>query len=153
MASALLISAALLALAGCGGEDDAPTAATSTVAATPSSASAGAAGSTADKELCESVRKAGEDMKSSLLTALGSDDDTSPAAFRTILTDLNTTMSSLAAAGGDSDVAAALTKFTEQASKAAAAADPASAAGSPAFEKTGADLTAACKPTGVDVNF
>jgi hypothetical protein len=37
--------------------------------------------------------------------------------------------------------------------EAAEAADPAGAADNPAFQKAGAAITAACKPTGINVNF
>jgi hypothetical protein len=158
--SALFV-ASVFALAACGSEDDttasgsAPTASAAAApsAAPPSSAAADTAGGSRDKEICESVKKAGEDMKSSLITALQSGGAPSPAVFKKILTDLDKEVSSLAESGGDSEVSAALKKFGAEAAKAAKAQDPAEAADNPDFEKAGADITAACKSSGVDVNF
>ncbi|SIM66257.1 hypothetical protein [Micromonospora cremea] len=62
-------------------------------------------------------------------------------------------MTEVASTGGDSKVPAALREFGVLASKAAAEPDPAAAADNPAFEKAGADITAACKAVGVSVNF
>jgi hypothetical protein len=160
----LLICAAMLTLAACGGEDDTKTTAGSTPAASsapaaPSAEPASSAaadtsgGGTSDKEICESVKKAGEDMKSSLVAAFQSGEEPSPAVFKKILTDLDKEVTSLAEAGGDSKVTAALKKFGTEAAKAAKAADPASAADNSAFEKAGADITAACKASGINVNF
>ena len=152
--SALLACVCALALAACGGADDTATTAGSTpavasTAAAPTSSAAEAAGGAGDKEICESARKAGEDMKSSLLTG----EEPAPAVFKKILTDLDKEVTSLAEAGGDSEVSAALRKFGAEAAKAAKAADPAGAADNPAIETAGADITAACEPTGVNVNF
>lgn len=99
------------------------------------------------------MKAAGEKMKGDLIAALRSGGEPSPALFKKILTDMNGEMERLAALGGDSEVATSLTKFGEQAAKAAKSADPAGAADNPAFEKAGADITDACKPTGVNVNF
>jgi hypothetical protein len=164
-ASTLLICATLLTLTACGGNDDtsaaagpgptAPAAAPASSAAAPTSPAADAAGGGgSDKEICESVKKAGEDMKSSLITALQSGGDPSPALFKKILTQMNKEMETLAAAAeSDSKVGASLEAFGKQAAKAASSSDPASAADNPEFEKAGAAITAACKPAGVDVNF
>lgn len=161
--SAGLLCASLLTLAACGSGDDtattagsAPSAAATTAApasAAPSAPVAADGASKGDKEICESVKKAGEDMKAGLITALSSGEEPSPAVFKKILTDMNNEVSSLAESGGDSKVVAALKEFGAQAAKAAKAADPAEAASNPDFEKSGAALTAACKTTGVDVNF
>ncbi|MEU7590555.1 hypothetical protein AB0A95_30230 [Micromonospora sp. NPDC049230] len=75
------------------------------------------------------------------------------ADFRKILTELGTKATALAAAGGDSKVATALKPFGAEAAKAAAAADPGSAADNPAFLKAGKDLSAACKAVGVSVTL
>ncbi|MEU8301480.1 hypothetical protein AB0C04_29855 [Micromonospora sp. NPDC048909] len=77
----------------------------------------------------------------------------SPADFKKILTEMGEQMATFASAGGDSGVATAMSRFGAQASKAAAAADPVGAADNPAFEKAGADITAACRAAGVSVNF
>jgi hypothetical protein len=150
-----------MGLAACSGEDTAtttttapapvasvaPSATSAPVRAVPSSSGA------SDKEICASVKKAGDKMKTELIAALQSGGDPSPALFKKILTDMNEEMDRLAAVGGDSEVAATLTKFGKEAAKAASSADPAGAADNPEFEKAGADITAACEPTGVDVNF
>jgi hypothetical protein len=163
--SALLICASVLALAACGGADkdsttgagSAPTA-TSTAAAPSAapatSAATDAAGGSSDKEICASIKKAGEDMKASLIESLKSGAEPTPAVFKKILTEMNDELTSLAEAGGsDSKVTAALKTFGAETAKAAKAADPAAAADNPAYEKAGADVTAACKPTGINVNF
>lgn len=157
-----------MALTACGGEETtttagstpsastAPTSAAASASSAPSpSAAAGATGGTggtSDKKLCESAKKAGDDMKAQLVAALQSGEP-SPAVFKKILTDLEGKMTTLASSGGDSKVATALKRFGVEASKAAAEADPANAADNPAFEKAGADITAACKAAGVSVNF
>jgi hypothetical protein len=157
--TAVLICASLLALTACAGEDPPATSAGSIpgAAATPSAAIAtsappAAAGGTSDKELCESAKKAGEDMKDELISALQAGGEPSPALFKEILTTMNEKMTTLSAEG-DSEVANAMKEFGGEAAQAAKAADPAGAADNSAFEKAGADVTAACKPVGVDVNF
>ncbi|WP_416902823.1 hypothetical protein [Micromonospora echinospora] len=160
--SAVLICASLT-LAGCGGgEDDttagsapSPSSATSAPAASASSAPAPSApaGGASDKELCESTKKAGNDMKASVVTALQADPAAAPEAFRKVLTELESKLTALAATGGDTAVTTAIRAFTAEAAKAAKAADPASAADNPAFEKAGTDLAAACKKAGVEVAF
>ncbi|WP_433344212.1 hypothetical protein [Micromonospora sp. CA-111912] len=155
-----------MALTACGGGEDTTTTAGSTPSAStapssaaaspssapPSTAATGATGGTSDKKLCESAKKAGDDMKAQLVAALQSGEP-SPATFKKILTDLEGKMTTLASTGGDSKVATALKQFGVEAAKAAAAADPANSADNPAFEKAGADITAACKAAGVSVNF
>ncbi|RGC66478.1 hypothetical protein C5N14_24070 [Micromonospora sp. MW-13] len=164
--SALLTCASLLALAACGGEDTASTAgsapsastaassaATSVSSAPSSTAAAGTTGGASDKKLCEAAKKAGDDMKAELVAALKSGNEPSPAMFKKILTALDEKVTALASTGGDSKVAIALRKFGAEAAKAASATNPADAADNPAFEKAGADITAACKAAGVSVTF
>jgi hypothetical protein len=157
----VLICAALT-LAGCGGEEDTTAESAPSVSAAPSAPAASASSppspsaapaGKSDKELCESAKQAGEDMKASLVTALQADAAAAPAAFRKILTELDEKMTALAAAGGDTAVTAGLKQFAAEAAKAAKAADPAAAADNPTFEKVGTDLSAACKTAGVDINF
>ncbi|MEE6263144.1 hypothetical protein [Plantactinospora sonchi] len=120
--------------------------------AAPSSPAA--AGGQSDKELCESVKKAGDKLKEAFIGAMTSGEEPEPAAFKGILTDMSEEVTALvAAAEADSKVAAALKAFGAETSKAASAADPVTAAANPAFEKAGADITAACKTAGVTVNF
>jgi nucleoid-associated protein YgaU len=75
-----------------------------------------------------------------------------PASFKKVLTNMDEKMTTLSAAS-DSKVAGAMKEVGVQAAEAAKAADPAEAADNPAFEKAGANLTAACKSAGVTVNF
>ncbi|MFI6824374.1 hypothetical protein ACIBJE_26030 [Micromonospora sp. NPDC050187] len=159
--SAVLICASLT-LAGCGGGEDSTAESAPSVSSAPSSPAASdssapspsaAAGGASDKELCESAKKFGNDMKTSLVTALQADQAAAPAAFRKILTELDVKMTALAATGGDTPVTVAIRQFGVEAAKAAKAADPAAAAANPTFEKVGTDLTTACKKAGVDVNF
>ncbi|MFI0796916.1 hypothetical protein ACH4OY_30155 [Micromonospora rubida] len=154
-----------MALTACSGEDTkttagstpsastAPSSAAASASSAPSStAAAGTTGGASDKKLCESAKKAGDDMKSQFVAAMQSGEP-SPAVFKKILTDLDEKLTTLAATGSEGKVATALKQFGVEASKAAAAADPADAADNPAFEKAGADITAACKAAGVSVNF
>ncbi|HEX5597255.1 MAG TPA: hypothetical protein VFX61_14750 [Micromonosporaceae bacterium] len=106
-----------------------------------------------DKELCESAKKAGDDMKAELIAIMKSGKEPSTADYKKILTDVVDKLNTLASAGGDSKVATSIKQLHAEAAKVAAAADPEKAADNPAFEKAGADLTAACKAVGVNANF
>ncbi|WP_433392464.1 hypothetical protein [Micromonospora sp. KLBMP9576] len=159
----VVLSTALLALAGCGEEDSTSTAdsapsasaaATSTApsAAAPSS-STGATGGASDKELCQNAKSAGDEMKGAFLTAMQSGKEPEPAVFQEIMKGLEQKMVTAAKAGGDGKVAGLMRDFATEAAKVAAAADPGTAAASPAFEKVGKDLSAACKAVGVNATF
>jgi hypothetical protein len=156
LASALLILATATTLAACGDADKATTAAptsaapsaVATSAAAPATSSP-AAGSASDKELCESLKKANDKMRAELVK-VATTGDGSPAEFRKVLTDLETEVTTVAATG-DSKLTAALRTFAAEASKAAAAADPATAADNPAFEKVGKEISTICKAAGVSV--
>ncbi|HEX5543341.1 MAG TPA: hypothetical protein VFX60_17605 [Micromonospora sp.] len=106
-----------------------------------------------DKELCESAKKAGEESKAALITIMKSGKEPSAADYKKMLTEMGETLTTLASAGGDSKVATAIRQMGAEASKAAAASNPEEAVENPAFEKAGADLTDACKTTGINVNF
>ncbi|MGW3896599.1 hypothetical protein ACWD6L_15520 [Micromonospora profundi] len=153
-ASAVLILAAATALAACGDGDAATNAAsTAPTSAAPSAAATSTAPSPAapamsDKEICESAQKASDEMKAELLKIVSAGEP-SAADYKKILAGLEERVTSLATAGGDSKLATALKTFGAEAAKAAAAADPATAADNPAFEKAGADITTACKAAGV----
>lgn len=166
VSSSLLSLAALLALTACGGENttttggSAPAATPASAPASPAPATSAAedtAGGKSDKELCESANKIGEEMKTAFVAAFqsaGTGGVPAPAELKKILTDWDTKMTDLAAAGSqDSKVVAAIQKFGSEAAKAAKAADPATAADNPGFEKAGADITAACKAAGATVKF
>ncbi|WDZ84859.1 hypothetical protein [Micromonospora cathayae] len=161
--SAVVLSAALSTLAACGGEDTTDSAGSGSTTSSVPSATAGTASSApsastaapgaSDRDLCESVKKAGDEMRAELVKAMTAGGEPTAATFREILTGLEKKVTDVAATGGDGAVAAALKQFGAEAAKAAAATDPAAAADNPAFEKAGADITAACKAAGVDVNF
>ncbi|MDG9674329.1 hypothetical protein [Micromonospora sp. DH14] len=160
LTTALLILAATTALAACGDGDKAtnagsatpaptsaaPSSAATSAAATP--ASSAAAGGANDKQVCESVKKANDEMRAELVK-VATTGDASAADFKKILTELEQKVS--AAATGDGKLADALRAFGAEAAKAAAAADPATAADNPAFEKAGKDISTACKAAGVNV--
>ncbi|MGI5521114.1 hypothetical protein ACQEUX_09165 [Micromonospora sp. CA-259024] len=162
LASALLIIAVSTALAACGDGDAATTAGPTTPASTsaaPSSAATSAAatptspaagGGASDKELCESAKKVSDEMKAELVK-VATAGQPSAADFRKILTELEQKVTTVASAGGDSKLAASLRQFGAEAAKAAAAADPATAADNPAFEKAGTDISTACKAVGVSL--
>ncbi|WP_410809455.1 hypothetical protein [Micromonospora sp. 067-2] len=96
------------------------------------------------------MKKASDGMKAELVK-IAMAGEPSAADFKKALTELEQKVSALASAGGDSKVAGALRPFGAEAAKAAAAADPGSAADNPAFLKAGKDVTAACKAAGVSV--
>ncbi|MFF0721877.1 hypothetical protein [Micromonospora sp. NPDC003816] len=165
-----LACACLLALTACGGDsadtaaDPAPSAVPPTATVAPPSATptpdasapstASAADVVGDKKLCQSAKKASDGMRAELVKALQSGGEPTPAVFKEILGGLEKEMTKLAASGGgDSKVAAAMGKFSTEAGRAAAAADPAAAADNPGFAKAGENLTAACKKAGVEVVF
>lgn len=161
LASAILILAVSTALAACGDTDKATTAGSTTPAPTsaaPSavatsaaatSASSPAAGAATDKQLCAAVKKANDKMRAELVK-VATTGDASAADFKKILTGLEQEVTTVAATG-DGKLADALRTFGAEAAKAAAAADPATAADNPAFEKAGKDVSAACKAAGVNV--
>lgn len=164
IATALLIFAATTALTACGDGDaattagstpSAPTSAAATSAAaspTAAPASSAATGAISDKKLCESVKKASDEMKAKVVKAAMAGEP-SAADYKKILMELEQKLTTAASTGGDTKVVVALKEFGAQASKAAAAADPATAADNPAFEKAGKDITAACKAAGISVIF
>nr|WP_230416097.1 hypothetical protein [Micromonospora tarapacensis] len=157
--------ASLLAITACSGDEGSTTAESSPSATAPTApasaapdtappSTASAADVVGDKKLCQAAKKASDEMKAALVEALQSGGDPSPAAFKEALAGLEEKLVMLAATGsGDSRVAATLGKFSTEAGRAAAAADPATAADNPVFEKAGAELTAACKKAGVSVTF
>ncbi|WP_410818408.1 hypothetical protein [Micromonospora sp. 050-3] len=161
LASAMLILAVSAALAACGDADKATTAGSTTPAPTsaaPSAvatsaaappASSPAAGTASDKELCESAKKASDEMRVELVK-VATAGEPSAADYQKILSDLDKKVTAVAASG-DGKLAAALRTFGAEAAKAAAAADPATAADNPVFEKAGKDISTACKAFGVNL--
>lgn len=166
VASAALIGVSFLSLAACGGEESptaaatqpAPTAASATAtqpAPTATSAAAEpAAGARSDKEICTDAKKAGEASKKMVLDAAvkSGGADLTAADYKTFLTMMADQLTA-AAGASDSKVGAAAKAVAAGATKAASSTDPATAMADPGFEKVGAELTAACKPTGVNPNF
>jgi hypothetical protein len=149
-----LLCVSLMTLAGCGGDETT----TATPASTPSAAatvasSAPAVTTAADKTLCESVKKAGEEMKTQLIDLFKSGEQPTPAAYKKILVSLSDRLTAAASSASDGAVSSAVRGFAAEATKAAATADPATAVDNPAFEKTATAITTACKPTGVKANF
>ncbi|MGW5560568.1 hypothetical protein ACWER9_25510 [Micromonospora sp. NPDC003944] len=154
----MLILAVSTTLAACGDGDKATTAGSATsaptsaaasavatsAAATPSSPAAGAA---TDKQLCEAVKKASDEMRAEMVK-VATTGEASAADFKKILTGLEQKVTTVAATG-DGKLVDALRAFGAEAAKAAAAADPATAADNPAFEKAGKDISTACKAQGV----
>lgn len=160
-----LICAALTTAAGCSGTAAEPTAApapaaTTTTAASPATASSSAAASSApggttaaDKTVCESVKKAGEQMKTQFIDVFKASEDATPAVYKKILNSLGNSLNAAVAGASDGPVVAAVRAFTAETSKAASAADPAAAINTPAFEQAAKGITTACEPTGVNANF
>ena len=156
-----LICAALTTTAGCSGTAAEPTAApapATTAAPAPATTTAAvssAPGGTtaADKTLCESVKKAGEQMKTQFIDVFKASEDATPAVYKKILNSLGNSLDAAITGVGDGPVVAAVRPFTAETSKAASAADPAAAINTPAFEQTAKGITTACQPTGVNANF
>ncbi|MDG4799131.1 hypothetical protein [Micromonospora sp. WMMD980] len=161
----IVLACALATLTACGGEDPdtaAGPAATSasvpaaTIAAAPSTAATASPPAAADtagaKQLCESVKKSGDEMKARLVSAVQAGGDPN-AEVTKILAEMGRTATTLAATAGDNATGAALKRFGAENTKAAKAADPSTAADSAAMEKAGANLNAACKAAGVTTGF
>lgn len=154
---ALLVPAAVLALTACGGEEEAePTAsAPSTTEPTTASSSAppAAAAAEGDKELCEAANQVSMELRQTLLDAVSAGQEPTTEMYQEIFTGLATEFASIAATGdADSAIAAALTAYSEEAGKAAAAASP-EAADNPAFDKATDTAIEACQAVGVSVDF
>ncbi|MGC4868908.1 hypothetical protein ACLQ3B_26105 [Micromonospora sp. DT53] len=161
IASALLILAVTTALAACGDGDKAttagsatpaPTSAAPSVAATSAAAtptSSPAAGAASDKQLCEAVKKANDEMRAEMVKVVTTG-DASAADFKKLLTGLEQKITAIASTG-DGKLADAVRTFGAEAAKAAAAADPGTAAENPAFEKAGKDVSTACKAHGISM--
>ncbi|MEV6346236.1 hypothetical protein [Actinoplanes sp. NPDC051851] len=160
--STVLFSFCMAMLTACGSEDgkstDAAAPAATTSAVTSEAPAAPAADSADDEKLCTEADKAGEAMKNDLLAAMKDaaakgESEPSVEDAKELLATFEATVAPLVASAGDSAVGAALTALATETGKAAAAADPFTAAQDPAFEQAGTDFTAACKAAGVTVNF
>ncbi|WP_432954908.1 hypothetical protein [Micromonospora haikouensis] len=157
ISTVVLTCVSVLALAACGGEEPAPTAAPTSAAATtaaaaPTAATPAAADPVSDKKLCETAKKIGDDSKKALMKAIVDGGDPA-AAMKKAYTEM-AEGATPAAGGSGSEVAAALAAFGAEAGKIANAADvEAAAEDSAALEKAGAKANAACKKVGVDPNL
>ncbi|WP_431883435.1 hypothetical protein [Micromonospora gifhornensis] len=151
-------------LTACGGDDtDAPatsasatTAPAATSAApTPDASSAPAAADAAgDKQVCEAVKEAGDESKQVLFDALQAGKEPTVKMLSETYTDMAAALGKAAeGASTDSKVASAVKEFQDAVAEVAESSDPVAAGDKPAFQKTAANLTAACKETGVDINF
>ncbi|MGN9808847.1 hypothetical protein ACTMSW_05740 [Micromonospora sp. BQ11] len=167
----ILTCVSLMALAACGAEQTGTTtgaapsataqsaiapsaAAPSPTPASPSAAAVPTTATVSDKKLCETAKRASADMKETLTDALKSGEALSPALFGKVLSGLEKKMTTAATTGDPaSPVTAALNAFGAEAGEAAKAADPATAAANPAFEKAGTALSTACRKAGVAVTF
>lgn len=176
IATVVLTGVSMMGLAACGEDKTstatAPAATTATSAAAPATTSAAATPETttpeattpeattapatkavSDKELCQAAAKAEKDLKAATLTIIQTTGGDLPAAdAKAMLTDFAKALTT-AAGGGDSKVATIMTTIGAQATKAAGAKDPATAADTPEATKSGKELTAACKAVGVKLTY
>ncbi|SDS67786.1 hypothetical protein [Actinoplanes derwentensis] len=159
-ATAVLAGVSLLGLTACGDDEatssaatPAAPAATSAQAATPEATSVAAA-EPADKVICEDAAKASDSFKKALLTLAqaGGNGEIAPADAKLMLTDFGKHLTE-AVAGSTTEVGKNAQIIADDATKAAAAADPISAVGAPESVKAGTALNAACKAAGVKTNF
>ncbi|WP_343448813.1 hypothetical protein [Micromonospora oryzae] len=163
ISTVVLTCVSVLALAACGGQEPAPTAAPTSAAATattaaapttapaPTAATPASADPAADKKLCETAKKIADDSKKALMKAVVDGGDPAAAMKKAF-----TEMSEVAPAtgGSGSEVAIALAAVGAEARRIANAADvEAAAEDSAALEKAGAKANAACKKVGVDPNL
>jgi len=155
----VLIGVSLLALTACGGDEtpaaSAPAATTAAAdpAATTAAAEPAGAPAPSDKKLCEDAEKAGKKMKTELIKVMSESQGEMPTAeVKKILAGLGDELAKVAAAS-DSAVGTAVKDFAAKSTEASSAADPVTASDNPAYEKSGKDLTAACKAAGVKVAF
>jgi hypothetical protein len=152
---AVLIGVSLMALTACGGDDTpaaSPPAATAAVETTAAAEPAGAPAA-GDKKLCEDAEKAGKAMKTELIKVMSESQGEMPTAeVKKILAGLGDELTKVAGTS-DSAVGTAVKDFAAKSTEASSAADPVTASDNPAYEKSGKDLTAACKAAGVKVAF
>ncbi|MFF3854683.1 hypothetical protein [Micromonospora sp. NPDC002575] len=164
ISTVVLTCVSVLALAACGGEEPASTAAPTSAAATtaaasptadaasPTAAAPASADPAADKKLCETAKKIGDDSKAALVKAVSSGSGDPTPALKKAYTEMAEGMAT-ATGGSGSEVATALAEVGAEAGKIANAADLRTAADDPGLEKAGAKANAACKKVGVDPNL
>ncbi|AGL17017.1 hypothetical protein [Actinoplanes sp. N902-109] len=145
LSPAALTVASLLALAACGDSAAPP-------AAAPAS-SAAASTTPADRKLCSSVQKIGQDLKDKLVDASQSKQDPTPELFQNILNKLAQQVTAEAFDASSSPVVRAARQLAAEAAEAAKSTDPVAALGAGTFDQASTDLTSACRSVGVDVTF
>ncbi|WP_221327100.1 hypothetical protein [Actinoplanes sp. L3-i22] len=152
-----LLCACLASLAACGDsntESAAPK--TSAIAAAPS-ASGGGTGTggkvTGDKELCDTVNKAGSTMKNGLSQAQKADGHVEVADAKKAFTAFHATVNESLVFAEATEVTVAARAVADEVAKAATAADPISAAADAGFAQLSGNLTTACQAAGVTINF
>ncbi|WP_433789558.1 hypothetical protein [Actinoplanes sp. CA-252034] len=157
--TAVLAGVSALSLAACSEEAPAtstkPAATTAAApAATTEAAAPPAAAGLSDKEICESVNKVTDSMKTAMMTIAQATQggDIPVADQKAILTDMAKQLDK-AVEGSDTEVAKAVKLISSQATEAAAAKDPTAALDNPESDKSGKALNAACKKAGVTTQF
>jgi hypothetical protein len=158
-----LAGVSLMSLTACAGDDatnasTAPAATTAAAPVTSTEAAAPAGDAPDDKTICNAANKADKAMKAELISAMQkTQGELDGAGYQKILVGLATQLTT-AAGSSETEVGTAVKTFAAKATEAGdnaakAAASPESALDSPGFEKSGTDLTAACKAAGVTVNY
>ncbi|WP_436520865.1 hypothetical protein [Actinoplanes sp. HUAS TT8] len=158
-----LLCACLAGLAACSDKDTASAApvagatsaapSASVVAAAPSASVAAGGKVTGDKELCDTVSKAGSAMKEGIMTAQKQDGHVEVTDARHSFVTFHNTINEALAFTEATDVTVAARAIADEVGKAATAADPISAAAGAGFDQLSSKLTTACKAAGVTVNF
>ncbi|MEU7713996.1 hypothetical protein ACFWDK_28590 [Micromonospora chalcea] len=151
----ILLTCAVLTLAGCGDEKPSTTAgpaATSASAVPSTAAPSPSAVAVSDKDLCTAAEKINKDMRTKLMAVVQGGGDLTKETGA-ILTELGDRVTKLAGTAGDGEAATALKEFGAEAGKAGSAPDPGTAADNPAMEKASKDINAACKTAGATTTF
>lgn len=160
---AALAAVPLLSLAACSGDDagtasDTPATTAAALPAATTEAAAPPADAPADKAICTAANKADKAMKAELIKAMQeTQGELDGAGYQKVLVGLATQLNT-AAGSSETEVGRAVKKFAATATEvganvAKAKGSPESALDTPEFEKSGTDLTAACKAAGVTVNY
>ncbi|GAB2619686.1 hypothetical protein Aab01nite_33810 [Paractinoplanes abujensis] len=161
---AAVLGASLMSLAACAGDDATEasgtpaTTATSAAPAATTEAAAPAGDAPDDKTICNAANKADKAMKAELISQMQkTQGELDGAGYQKILVSLADQLTA-AAGSSESEVGKAVKTFSTLATEAGAnaakaGANPEAALAAPGFEKSGTDLTAACKAAGVTVNY
>lgn len=158
----VLLCACLTGLAACNDAETeagpAPTTAASAPAAAASSAplagsSAAGTNVTSDKEVCETLNKAGSTMKTSITNAQKADGNVAAADAKAAFAKFHKTATEALLFAADTRVTTAARAVADEVAKAAADADPIATAADSGFAELSGNLTTACKTAGVTINF